>query len=168
MMKSRKFTLMQSRVILGIDPGFDRIGVAVLHKEEVLFSTCIVTDRKLTHSKRLLQIGEGIRKIINKWGPDNLAIESLFFNQSVTNAMKVSEARGVIIYEAEQAGLEIFEYSPQAIKIAVTGYGKADKKQMEIMVRKLVTLPAKSAKKLDDEIDAIALCITHLASQKGI
>ena len=80
--------------------------------------------------------------------------------------MKVSEARGVIVYEAARAGLEIYEYGPQAVKVAVTGYGKADKKQIESMVRKLVKLD--EAKKLDDELDAIAVGITHLATQKGI
>ena len=155
-------------VVLGVDPGFDRIGVAILSEEKALFSDCIETNRKLSHEKRLLEIGEGVRKIIKKWKPDYLAIESLFFNQNITNALKVSEARGVIIYEAMQAGLKIFEYSPQAIKIAVTGYGKADKRQITTMVKKLVNLEEKLSKRLDDEIDAIALCITHLATKKGI
>ncbi len=152
--------------ILGIDPGFDRVGVAVLEKDKVLFSDCIKTDRKLSHEKRLLEIGDAVRTIIKKWRPEALAIEQLFFNQNTTNALKVSEARGVIIYEAAQAELQICEYSPQAVKIAVTGYGKADKKQMESMIRKLVKLD--EAKKLDDELDAIALCITCLAIKRGI
>lgn len=152
--------------ILAVDPGFDRIGVAVLEKEKVLFSDCIVTNRKISHANRLFEIGKAIQKIIKKWEPNSLAIESLFFNQNVTNAMKVSEARGVILYEAAQAKLKIFEYSPQAVKIAVTGYGKADKKQIANMVKKLIRLSSK--KMLDDEIDAIALGITHLATQKGI
>ena len=154
--------------ILGIDPGFDRIGVAVLEAEMVLFSNCIETNRKLLHAERLLEIGEGVRKVIKKWKPMTLAIESQFFNQNITNALKVSEARGVIIYEAARAGLQIYEYSPQAIKIAVTGYGKADKTQVENMVEKLVKIPSSKSKKLDDELDAIAVCITCLASQRGI
>ena len=159
-----KFTL--ARTVLAIDPGFDRVGVAVLEKDNLLFSDCIETNRKSPHQERLLTIGKAVEKIIRKWKPEALAIEKLFFNQNVTNALKVSEARGIIIYEAAKAGLEIFEYSPQAIKIAVTGYGKADKTQIASMVRKLITLPSK--KMLDDEIDAIALCITHLATHKGI
>lgn len=154
-------------VILAIDPGFDRIGVAILRADEVLFSTCIETNRKLPHEERLLDIGESVRKIIKKWKPSFLAIESLFFNQNITNALKVSEARGVIIYEAIQAGLEICEYSPQAVKIAITGYGKADKRQIATMLQRLVKLPRKSSKRLDDEIDAIALGITHLASRRS-
>src|SRR3989338_4112720 len=122
MMKSKKSTRMLNRV-LAIDPGFDRIGVAILDKKKVLYSQCIETNRKLPHEERLLDIGDGVRKIIKKWKPNVLAIESLFFNQNITNALKVSEARGLIIYEAVQAELKIFEYSPQEIKIAVTGYG---------------------------------------------
>lgn len=166
-MTSRMSIPMPNRV-LAIDPGFDRIGAAVLEKDVVLFSQCIETDRKLPHSERLLQIGEAVRKIIKKWAPESLAIEELFFNQNITNALKVSEARGVILYEGSRAGLGVYEYSPQAIKIAVTGYGKADKKQVENMVLKLVKLPKTARKKLDDELDAVALGITHLAIQKGI
>ena len=154
--------------VLAVDPGFDRIGVAILEKSEVLFSDCIETNRKLPHSKRLLEISISIRKILKKWKPTSLAIESLFFNQNTTNALKVSEARGVIICEAEQARLEVYEYSPQAVKIAVTGYGKADKTQMANMLKKLVNLVEKPTKRLDDEVDAIALGITHLATKKGI
>ena len=167
MMKSKTFTLTQFRV-LGVDPGFDRVGVAILAENKVIFSDCIETNRKLPHEERLFEIGGKVRKIIKKWRPSTLAIESLFFNQNITNALKVSEARGVIIYEAMQARLKIFEYSPQAIKIAVTGYGKADKRQITTMVKKLVNLEEKLSKRLDDEIDAIALCITHLATKKGI
>src|SRR3989344_9327853 len=154
--------------VLAIDPGFDRIGVAILDKKEVLYSYCIETNRKLSHEKRLLEIGRFIKRVIKKWKPQALAIENLFFNKNISTALKVSEARGVIIYEASSAGLEVCEYSPQAIKIAVTGYGKADKMQIATMVKKLVTLPKKSSKRLDDEMDAIAIGITHLATKKGI
>ena len=156
------------KTILGVDPGFDRIGVAVLEVDKLIFSSCIETNRKLSHSKRLMEIGKSIKAIIEKWQPDTLAIEKLFFNQNTTNALKVSEARGVIIYEATSMGLEICEYGPQEVKVAVTGYGRADKIQMETMVKKLVKLPKKTSKVLDDEIDAIALGITCLATRRGI
>ena len=168
MMKSKKSTPMPNDIVLGIDPGFDRIGVAVLEENKVLFSKCIETNRKDGHEKRLLQIGSDIKDVIDKWQPSSLAIEQLFFNQNTTNALKVSEARGVILYEAAQAGLEIYEYSPQAIKIAITGYGKADKLQMEMMLKRLVNIPESKSKRLDDELDAIAVCITCLASRRGI
>lgn len=154
--------------VLAVDPGFDRIGVAVMEKDEVLFSTCIVTERTETHEDRLRSIGNSLGEIIKDWSPSELAIETLFFNQNVSTAIKVAEARGVTIYESVRAGLKVFEYSPQAIKIAVTGYGKADKRQVENMVQKLVKMPVGGIKKLDDELDAIALGITHLASRKSI
>lgn len=157
-------TPMRNRVI-AIDPGFDRIGVAVLDNNEVLYSHCIETDRELPHEKRLLDIGQSIKSVLKRWKPQVLAIENLFFNQNTSTALRVSEARGVILYEASLAGLKICEYSPQTVKVAVTGYGKADKIQMAHMVKKLVKLPAKTSRRLDDEVDAIALGITHLASR---
>ena len=168
MMKSSQSTQTQSRRVLAVDPGFDRVGVAVLEGDEVLFSDCIVTNRKDSHELRLLEIGVVLNKIIKKWKPQDLALETLFFNQNVSTAIKVAEARGVIIYEAAKVGLEMFEYSPQAIKIAVTGYGKANKSQVENMLQRLVKLPAEKTKKLDDELDAVALGITHLATRRGI
>ncbi|MBX4181442.1 crossover junction endodeoxyribonuclease RuvC [Candidatus Parcubacteria bacterium] len=157
-----------SKRVLGIDPGFDRLGVSVVENNSVLFSCCIETNRKSAYEERLLYIGDELTKIIRKWKPKDLAIEKLFFNQNTTNAMKVAEARGVVIYLAKSAGLNIHEYSPQEIKIAVTGYGKADKIQINTMVRKLVSIPSKDTKVLDDEVDAIALCITHLATHRAI
>ncbi len=163
---------MPSNCILAIDPGFDRLGVAVLtkedNKEKLLFSECISTNPKDSRGKRLGVIGTRVREIIEEWNPKNLAIESLFFNKNTTSAIGVAEARGVIIYEAESHGLEISEYGPQAIKIAVTGYGKADKVQIETMVRRLVKVPETKGKRLDDELDAIAVGITHLASRRAI
>jgi len=165
-------TLMQSKRIISIDPGFDRLGVAIMEldsdKPKLLFSKCIRTKSKDSHSKRLLELGQEIKEIIQEWRPSIMAIETLFFNTNSTSALGVAEARGVVIYEAMNSLLEVCEYSPQAIKIAVTGYGKADKLQMENMVIRLVKLPEENRKRLDDEIDAIAVGITHLASQKAI
>jgi len=165
-------TLMQSKRIISIDPGFDRLGVAIMEldsdKPKLLFSKCIRTKSKDSHSKRLLELGQEIKEIIQEWSPSIMAIETLFFNTNSTSALGVAEARGVVIYEAMNSLLEVCEYSPQAIKIAVTGYGKADKLQMENMVIRLVKLPEENRKRLDDEIDAIAVGITHLASQKAI
>lgn len=161
-----------SELVLAIDPGFDRLGAAVLGSEEgittLLFSDCIVTKRKDAHEKRLLAIGSRLREIIAEWKPASLAIETLFFNQNTTSALAVAEARGIVLYEASRAGLEVYEYSPQAIKIAVTGYGKADKHQVENMVHRLIKIPVQKSKRLDDELDAIAVGITHIASIKAI
>lgn len=156
--------------VLAIDPGYDRLGFAVLErvngKETVLISGCITTDRKASAELRLKEIGEMLQEIISENKPEALSIEKLFFNQNVTTALKVAEARGVVLYEAARAGLAICEYSPQDVKIAVTGYGKASKADVEKMIEKLVKLPTK--KRLDDELDAVALGITHLAIQRGI
>lgn len=175
MTRFKKSTRMQNRPVLNktertlaIDPGFDRVGVAVVEKngskEKLLFSECILTNKKESQSERLKQIGLEIKKIIKKWKPESLAIEKLFFNQNTSTALRVAEARGVILYESICAGLEIFEYSPQEIKIAVTGYGKAAKKEMETMTVRLLSL--KTIPKYDDEIDAQAVGITHLVSYK--
>jgi crossover junction endodeoxyribonuclease RuvC len=160
---------MPSRV-LAIDPGFDRVGVALMEevdqKPHILYSECISTNAKDTRAQRLLAIGLRLKELIKKWHPEVLAIETLFFNQNISSGLGVAEARGVIIYESSQAGLGVYEYSPQSVKIATTSYGKASKHDVNTMVRRLISLSSES-KKLDDEIDAIAVGITHLASKKN-
>lgn len=152
--------------ILGIDPGFERLGVAVLEKgkigkEKVIFSECFKTSSKLEFSKRLFLIGEEVKRVIQEYKPEVLAIETLFLTTNHKTVMHVAEARGVILYEASRAGLKIFEASPPQIKIATTGYGKADKNQIIKMVKLLVDID--ESKKSDDELDAIAIAITGLA-----
>jgi crossover junction endodeoxyribonuclease RuvC len=168
-MRSKESTPV-SRIILAIDPGFDRLGIAVLtlegNKEILLYSDCIRTNVKETRDKRLQTIGLGIKEVIKKWKPKELAIETLYFNANTSSAIGVAEARGVAVYEAAVSGLEVFEYSPQAIKVAVTGYGKANKSQIGTMVKQLIKLPFKPKSRLDDEIDAVALGITHLVTRR--
>ena len=119
--------------ILGIDPGYERLGVAVLEKkqsdkkETVIFSECFKTSAKLEFNERLLLIGEEIKKVIKKYKPEVLSIETLFLTTNHKTVMHVAEARGVVIYEAIVAKLKIFEASPPQIKIATTGSGKANK-----------------------------------------
>ena len=156
--------------ILGIDPGVERVGIAVIEKnsskEELLYSECLITPTKDTQSKRLAVIGNEIRAIIREFTPDYLAIETLFFNKNQKTAMMVAEARGVILYEAEQAGLTVLEYSPLQVKTAITGYGKADKRQVEMMAGKLIHI--KKTIRYDDEFDAIAIALTCSATLKNI
>lgn len=163
--------LRGTNVVLAIDPGIERLGIAVLErsegKEKLLHSECFRTKSKLARGERLRLVGEKIAEIVSSWKPSALAIETLFFNQNITSGIGVAEARGVVLYEASRGGLEICEYGPQAVKIAVTGYGAANKKQVEMMVCRLLGI-GKSRKMLDDELDAIALGITHLASKKDI
>jgi crossover junction endodeoxyribonuclease RuvC len=157
--------------VISVDPGIERVGIAILDKdgsrEKLIHSECFRTKKTLSQEDRLVEIGKRIREIIGKWKPECLAIETLFFNVNISSALSVAEARGVVLYEARSAGLEVCEYSPQAVKIAVTGFGAADKKQVESMTRRLVKI-ASERTMIDDELDAIALGITHLASQKGI
>jgi len=157
--------------ILGIDPGFERLGVAILEKEKggkesVVFSECFKTPAGLNFSDRLKMIGEEVKKVIKKYKPDILSIETLFLTTNQKTVMHVAEARGVVIYEASMAGLKIFEASPPQIKIATTGYGRADKAQIIKMVHMLVKLD--KAKKSDDELDAIAIALTAFAHIREI
>src|SRR3989338_409340 len=127
--------------VLAIDPGYDRLGIAVLEKlvrkETVLFSSCVTTNKTHAQEKRLWYIGNEIGKIIKEWGPKMFAIESLFLFSNQKTVMRVAEARGVCLYEAARAGLAVYEYTPLQIKIAVTGYGRSDKRQVTEMVKKL-------------------------------
>lgn len=156
--------------ILGIDPGFERLGIAIVEKDSktkkdvLLFSECFKTSSKLEFGERLMLIGEEIQKIIKIYKPELLSIETLFLTTNQKTVMKVAEARGVIIYEAKKAGLRIFEASPPQIKMSITGYGKADKKQIIKMVRMLIRID--SIKSSDDELDAIAIALTASAYNK--
>lgn len=164
--------------IIAIDPGYERLGLAVLKKqppkvapfikgdyqkrEVLLYSACIKTAKELPHAERLLKISDAIAEAVKKHKPKALAIETLFLHTNQKTAMRVAEARGAILTEAARAGLPVFEYSPLQIKIAVTGYGRSEKYQVTEMVKKLIALPEKE--RLDDEYDAIAVGLTCLAS----
>jgi crossover junction endodeoxyribonuclease RuvC len=152
--------------ILGIDPGYERVGVAVLEKknapqEVLIFSDCIQTSKKLSHEKRLLIIGTKLSEIIKKYKPDAVAIEKLFFNVNQKTALNVAEARGVLLYSVSLDQIPVQEYTPLQIKVAITGYGRADKKQMLTMIEKLVEI--KKEISTDDEYDAIACALTAYA-----
>ena len=154
-------------IILGIDPGFERLGIAILEKnkgekkEKIIFSECFKTSSKLDFSERLHLIGGRVKKIIKKYRPEILAIETLFLNTNQKTVMHVAEVRGVIIYEAMNSGLRIFEASPPQIKVAITGYGRANKEQMMKMVKILLT--TSNSTKSDDELDAVAIALTAFA-----
>ena len=158
--------------ILGIDPGFERLGVAVLEKaayakgssaprEKVLFSECFKTSAKLEFPERLHLIGKEIEKIIKEYKPEVLAIETLFLNTNQKTVMHVAEVRGVIIYEAVKAKMKVFEASPPQIKMAITGYGRASKDQIMKMIKILVGIDKN--KNSDDELDAMAIALTAFA-----
>src|SRR3989344_8260678 len=118
--------------IIAIDPGYEKIGVAVLEKnpkgkEVLLFSECFKTSSKTAHSERLRQLGAEVERVIDEFKPECLAIEKLFFTTNQKTAFMVAEARGVIVYEASSAGLSVTEFTPLQAKVAVTGYGRGIK-----------------------------------------
>jgi crossover junction endodeoxyribonuclease RuvC len=155
--------------IIALDPGYERLGVAIIDKEKnskevLVFSDCIQTPKTLPHAQRLGKLGEALDAIIEEYKPDGLAIETLFFAKSVTSALKVAEARGVILHAAARKNISVFEFSPMDIKIAVTGYGKSDKEQVTSMVSKLIKISKPI--KFDDEYDAIACGLTFFAHHR--
>ncbi len=154
--------------ILGIDPGVERVGIAVIEKsgpkEQYIFSECFKTSSKLSHAERLVLIGDELERIIIAHTPTALSIEKLYFEKNTTTAMSVAEARGVILYMAKKHHLSIYEYTPLQIKVAVTGYGKSDKKAVMNMVPKLIRLP--NEKMIDDEVDALACALTCVAHER--
>jgi crossover junction endodeoxyribonuclease RuvC len=151
--------------VISIDPGYDRLGVAVLDyhqgKERLIYSGCIETNKKAPLTERLFSLGEDFNTLLSEYSPDTLAIETLFFNTNQKTAIGVAGARGIIIYLAQVAGCQVFEFGPQEVKVALTGYGKSDKAAVTAMVLRLIPDAPKQA--LDDEYDAIAVGITCLA-----
>ena len=150
--------------ILGIDPGtgilgFGIIEVTIQGKVTMVDAGVIRTPVKQPDSQRLLTIYTDLTDIIKDFKPEIISVEKLFFAQNVTTAMSVSQARGVVLLCGEQNGLELFEYTPLQIKQAVTGYGKADKKQVQEMVRVILNL--QEVPKPDDAADALAAAICH-------
>lgn len=149
--------------IIGIDPGTGILGFGVIDvikgKPKLIDAGVIRTPVKEDDAVRLMTIYEELTAIINETKPDEMAVEKLFFAQNVTTAMTVAQARGVVLLTAMQAKLAIAEYTPLQIKQAVTGYGKAEKKQIQEMVR--VILGLKEVPKPDDCADALAAAITH-------
>jgi len=149
--------------IIGIDPGTGILGFGVIDVERgkatMVDAGVIRTPVKEDDAVRLQTIFDELTNIIATTKPQQMSVEKLFFSQNVTTAMTVAQARGIVLLTGKQAGLEIFEYTPQQIKQAVTGYGKAEKKQVQEMVR--VILRLKDVPKPDDCADALAAAITH-------
>ncbi len=150
--------------IIGIDPGYDRLGISILEKEKgetLLHSECFQTDSKLSFHERLLLVGERIQELIQEFSPEHMAFENVYFNNNQKTAMDVAAVRGVLIYLGKKNSLETFEYTPPQIKSAVGGSGNAGKQEVETMIHHLVKIEKKI--RLDDEYDAIAVALTHSA-----
>ncbi|MFC4769675.1 crossover junction endodeoxyribonuclease RuvC [Effusibacillus consociatus] len=149
--------------ILGIDPGYGRTGYGVVettgNRIRPLEFGLIETSSKLSMEKRLLQIYDALCEIIDRRKPDSLAIEELFFSKNVTTGIGVSQARGIVLLVAAQMGLTVAEYKPIQIKQSITGYGKAEKQQIQEMVRMFLGL--QDVPKPDDVADALAVAVAH-------
>jgi crossover junction endodeoxyribonuclease RuvC len=152
--------------IIGIDPGTGILGFGIIEsngdKNQLVDAGIIRTPVKEDDAVRLQTIYDEISDIIADSKPTEMAVEKLFFAQNVTTAMTVAQARGVVLLAAQQAGLKISEYTPLQIKQSLTGYGRAEKKQMQEMVRVLLGL--KEVPQPDDCADALAAALTHSAS----
>ena len=149
--------------ILGIDPGFAIVGWGIIDSERgnirpVAYGA-ITTPAHTSLESRLLTIQRDLESLIEKYNPDEMAIEELFFNTNITTGIAVAEARGVILCTAHRLGLRISEYTPLQVKQAVVGYGKAEKHQVISMVTSLLKLP--KPPKPDDAADAVAIAICH-------
>jgi crossover junction endodeoxyribonuclease RuvC len=150
--------------VLGIDPGtgilgFGVIDVTIKGKVTMVDAGVIRTPVKEDDAVRLATIYEELNDIIKHSRPEIMAVEKLFFSRNVTTAMTVSQARGVVLLSGQQNGLGLYEYTPQEVKMALTGYGRAEKKQIQEMVRQVLGL--KEVPKPDDCADALAVAITH-------
>lgn len=154
--------------IMGIDPGIAIVGYGVIdqrgHQIKPVDYGSIQTPAKTATSTRLKQIYDASKLLLKRFQPDVVAIEKLFFNRNVTTAITVAQARGVVILAAEEAGAAITEYTPLQVKMATVGYGQAEKKQVQEMVRMLLNLP--QIPKPDDVADAlgVAICQAHSAT----
>lgn len=153
--------------ILGIDPGFDRLGIAVVEgdpsRPTLVWSTCVVPEKGAAEA-RLGEVAEAVSDAIKTYAPDALGIETLYFSVNKKTALGVAEARGAVLSEAGRHSLRVIECAPGEVKLAVAGHGGADKAAVARMIPKLLTLPEK--KRTDDECDAIAVGITALAKAK--
>ncbi|HRY62328.1 MAG TPA: crossover junction endodeoxyribonuclease RuvC [Candidatus Paceibacterota bacterium] len=158
--------------VIGVDPGYDKFGVAILEKRNgqdiLIFSDCLRSSAKLPFSERLFTIGSDFQHLIEKFKPDALAIEKLFFTTNQKTAMGVSEIKGIATYIAKVNGLKTYEYTPLQVKMAMVGYGKANKDQVSKMVPLLIKnfSEFKKNKIEDDEFDACAIALTCLATER--
>ncbi|MEK7531961.1 MAG: crossover junction endodeoxyribonuclease RuvC [Patescibacteria group bacterium] len=155
--------------ILSVDPGYDKLGFAILEERErkpfLVHSECFRTKREMCFEERLFFLGKRCAFLIEKYSPEEFAMETLFFSNNAKTAMHVAEVRGALLYLAMEKRLLVFEYAPQTIKSAVSSYGRGEKGQISRMVERLIDVPHKITE--DDEYDAIAVGLTHLASRKG-
>ena len=152
--------------ILGIDPGYAIVGFGMIEAERgkvrMITYGAITTPAGLPLSRRLHQIASDTEELLATLKPDAVAVEELFFNTNITTGIAVAHSRGVILCAAEKCGIPLYEYTPSQVKLALTGYGKADKHQMMDMTKRLLNL--KALPRPDDAADALAIALCHARS----
>ena len=150
-------------IILGIDPGYATVGYGVIDYSACRFSVldfgAVITRAGLPFNERLEAIYDSLCAVMQRWSPEAMAVEKLFYNNNAKTVIDVSQARGVIILAAQKSGLKVFEYTPLQVKQSVVGYGRADKKQVQEMTRVILNLS--EVPKPDDTADALAMAICH-------
>ena len=155
-------------IILGIDPGYAIVGFGAVETAgnsfRLLGYGAITTEAGDPLPDRLSEIYDGMKQVLEKYQPDAVSIEELFFSKNITTGIAVGEARGVILLACKQAGLPLFEYTPMQVKQAITGFGKASKPQMMEMTRRLLSM--EKVARPDDAADALALAICHANMQR--
>ena len=154
-------------IILGIDPGLATMGFGVVKKDErggfsALDYGVVTTPKEETLPVRLSILERGVNAVLEKYRPDEIAFEELFFTKNITTGIAVAQARGVTLLTCVKKCPALYEYTPMQIKQAVTGYGKADKLQVQQMVKMILNLPA--IIRPDDAADAVAAALTHAAA----
>lgn len=156
--------------ILGVDPGIAIVGFGLIEAENgrarMLQYGAVTTEAGLPLATRLYQIGCDMEELIAQCKPDCIAIEELFFNNNITTGIAVAHGRGVILYSAEKCGVPLYEYTPSQVKQAVVGYGKAEKRQVMDMTKRLLQL--KAVPKPDDAADALAIALCHARSATSL
>lgn len=150
--------------ILGIDPGTARLGWGVIDQETMIDCGCLETKANQPEEKRLQLLFDQLTKLIKKYRSEAVAVEKLFFFKNLTTVMPVAQSRGIVLLAAAQNNLPVFSYTPLQIKQAVTGYGRAEKNQVQQMVKSILKL--KTIPKPDDAADALAVALTHAFSYK--
>jgi len=150
--------------VIGIDPGTAIVGYGIIdfkdNRYEVVDYGCIYTHKDLPMPKRLLKISEDMSSLLEKYKPDHMAVEELFYFKNNKTVISVGQARGVIILEGVRKDIPLADYTPLQVKMGITGYGKAEKKQVQLMVQKVLKL--KEIPKPDDAADALAIAVTHI------
>lgn len=158
--------------ILGIDPGYGRCGICIIDSnnrpETVLFSDCIETKASTDMFQRFKLVSDAVRSVIDLYSPQVMALERLFFEKNTKTAIDVAQVRGAIMLIAAETGLNLYEYTPNQIKLAVTGYGRASKSDIMNMIPKLVVKNQRleTGVAIDDEYDAIATALTCSAIER--